>query len=165
LRFLCEPERSANACDISARDFAPLAAAAPTNAMQLFVRTLSGRTTTVEAAADERLSALKARLSPQALGAPGALVRLTSGGRELEDARTLGQLQLSAGATLHAALRLRGGAPTHIKLVSQRCREPFVVVRARARPRAPSASAAPRAAQHARERALSSSRSRRARAD
>jgi hypothetical protein len=97
--------------------------------MQLFVRTLSGRTASVEAGVHERLSALKARLSPQALGAPGALVRLVSGGHELDDARTLGELQLSAGATLHAALRLRGGAPTHVKLVSQRCREPFVVVR------------------------------------
>ena len=97
--------------------------------MQLFVRTLTGRTQAVEAAPQERLAAVKERVEAHVLGAPATLVRLVCGGRQLDDALTLAELRVGAGATLHAAARLLGGAPTHVKLISQRCREPSVVVR------------------------------------
>jgi hypothetical protein len=99
--------------------------------MQLFVRTLSGRTAVVEAGAQERLDAVTARLSARALGAPADRLRLVCNGRELDAARTVGELQLGAGSTMHAALRLLGGAPTHVKIISQRTSEQSVVVRAR----------------------------------
>jgi hypothetical protein len=102
--------------------------------MQLFVRTLSGRTAVVQAAADEPLAALKARVP---LGAPASLVRLAHSGPALDDSATLGELSLRSEATLHASMRLRGGAPTHVKLITQRFAETSVVVRARCVPAAP----------------------------
>jgi hypothetical protein len=97
--------------------------------MQLFVRTVSGRTAVVHGAADEPLAALKARVPVAWLGAPAHLVRLLCGGHELDDARTLRELSLCADSTVHATLRLRGGAPTHVKLVTQRCAKDSVTVR------------------------------------
>ena len=96
--------------------------------MQLFVRTLSGRTAVVQAAADEPLAVLKGRVP---LGAPASLVRLAHSGRQLDDASTLGELCLATEMTLHASMRLRGGAPTHVKLITQRFNESSVVVRVR----------------------------------
>ena len=96
--------------------------------MQLFVRTLSGRTAVVQASPEEPLAAATARVC---LGAPAHLLRLASRGRELDAACSPRELQLEADATLHASLRLRGGAPTHVKLVTQRCAESAVTVRRR----------------------------------
>ena len=82
--------------------------------MQLLVRNLAGRTVAVHADPEECVGALKAR----AVGGPPDLVRLVRAGRELDDAQTLGQL--CDNAVLQAAVRLRGGVMTNVKLVTQR---------------------------------------------
>ena len=97
--------------------------------MQLLVRTLAGRTVVVQADAEERVGALKAR----AVGGPPELVRLLRAGHELDDAQTLGELQLGNDAILQTALRLRGGVLTSVKLVTQRYSEQSVTVRRAAR--------------------------------
>lgn len=96
--------------------------------MQLLVRKLSGRTTVLEADPRETVAALKAR-GYFAFGAPADALRLTSAGRELDDTRTLADYGLAELSTLHVALRLRGGAPTHVKLVTKRSPVDFAVVR------------------------------------
>ncbi len=96
--------------------------------MQLFVRTLSGSTSVVEADPRETVAELKSR-GLFAFGAPAHALRLTALGRELDDDRTLEACGLSAHTTLHATLRLRGGAPTHVKLISKRVSSLSVVVR------------------------------------
>lgn len=93
--------------------------------MQLLVRTLAGRTVAVQAGADERVSAFKAR----AVGGPPDLVRLMRAGHELDDAQTLGQLQLGNNTLLQAALRLHGGVMTSVKLVTPRHSAQSVMVR------------------------------------
>ena len=100
--------------------------------MQLLVRTLSGRTVAVQADSTERVSAFKARV----VGGPTEAVRLTHGGHELDEAQTLGELQLGHDAVMQAALRLSGGVMTSVKLVTPRHSSKSVTVSCAAQLRA-----------------------------
>ena len=100
--------------------------------MQLLVRTLAGRTVAVQADAAERVSAFKARVA----GGLQEEVRLTHAGHELDDAQTIGELQLGDDAVLQTALRLNGGVMTSVKLVTPRHASKSVTVRREAQPRA-----------------------------
>ena len=99
--------------------------------MQLLVRTLAGRTVAVQADAAERVSAFKARVA----GGLTDAVRLTHVGHELDDARTIGELQLGEDAVLQAALRLNGGVMTSVKLVTPRHAAKSITVCCAAQPR------------------------------
>ena len=109
-----------------------LAGILPRATMQLLVRTLAGRTVAVQADAAERVSAFKARVA----GGLTDAVRLTHAGHELDDARTIGELQLGEDAVLQAALRLNGGVMTSVKLVTPRHAAKSITVCCAAQPRA-----------------------------
>jgi ubiquitin len=77
--------------------------------MQLFVKTLTGKTVSIEVEEGESIEDVKAKIAEKE-GIPAEQQRLIFGGQQLQDAKTLGDYDVGDDATLHLVLRLRGGA-------------------------------------------------------
>ena len=82
--------------------------AIPRGGMQLFVKTLTGKTISIEVEEGESIEDVKAKISEKE-GIPPEQQRLIFGGQQLQDAKTLGDYDVGDDATLHLVLRLRGG--------------------------------------------------------
>lgn len=80
----------------------------PRGGMQLFVKTLTGKTVSIEVEEDESIEDVKAKIAEKE-GIPPEQQRLIFGGQQLQDAKTLGDYDVGDDATLHLVLRLRGG--------------------------------------------------------
>lgn len=76
--------------------------------MQLFVKTLTGKTVSIEVEEGESIEDVKAKISEKE-GIPPEQQRLIFGGQQLQDAKTLQDYDVGDDATLHLVLRLRGG--------------------------------------------------------
>lgn len=76
--------------------------------MQLFVKTLTGKTVSIEVEEGESIEDVKAKISEKE-GIPPEQQRLIFGGQQLQDAKTLEDYDVGDDATLHLVLRLRGG--------------------------------------------------------
>ncbi|CAL1543872.1 unnamed protein product [Lymnaea stagnalis] len=75
----------------------------------VFVKTLEGKTVTVQASADENVTSFRAKVD-QRTGVPAAQLRLTSqAGRTLEDGKSLRDYQIGKHSTIYCQGRLRGG--------------------------------------------------------
>lgn len=86
--------------------------------MQLFVKTLTGKTVSIEVEEGESIEDVKAKIAEKE-GIPAEQQRLIFGGQQLQDAKTLDDYDVGDDATLHLVLRLRGGGDIVKKILGK----------------------------------------------